>query len=71
MSILTVRKPVEVRLPPEHFPPDFLRYWNEVSDPVAIRREMAALLLADLREKGPDWPTDRFYCLHRLLGGES
>jgi hypothetical protein len=57
----------EVTLPPGHFPPDFLILWNEVADVQAIRREMATLLLADLRESGPEWPTERYSCLHRLI----
>lgn len=68
MSILKPTKPVEVRLPPEYFPAEFRRFWNEVADPVAIRQEMAALLLADLREHGPAWPTERYEALHRILG---
>ena len=63
------KKPIiqEVTLPPDHFPPEFIAIWNELGRPQAIRRELAALLLADLRETGPEWPTERYGCLHRLL----
>ena len=68
MPFLKKQTPVTISLPPSHFPPEFQRYWNEVVDAQAIRREMAALLLADLRERGPDWPTERYETLHRILG---
>jgi hypothetical protein len=63
------KKPIiqEVTLPPGHFPPEFIAVWNELRNPHAIRRELATLLLADLRESGPEWPTERYSVLHRLI----
>lgn len=52
---------------PADFPPEFARYWNELANPQLIRREMAALLLAEMRATGPDWPTERFHILNKLL----
>lgn len=57
-------------LPPENYadaPEVFRQYWTELADPRRIRREMAALLLAEMRATGPDWPTDRFDMLNKLL----
>ncbi len=53
--------------PPTYFPRDFHEYWLAVEHPNAIRQELAALLLADLRVSGPDWAADRYECLRRLL----
>lgn len=56
--------------PPAHFadaPAEFSDYWRELSDPARIRREMAALLLAEMRASGPAWPTERFQILASLL----
>lgn len=70
MQLLSSKpKPIAVVEPPAYFPPEFREYWDEIHDPKAIRREMATLLLADLRLTGPDWPTERFECLNRVLGG--
>lgn len=69
MNFMNFRKKPEPQ-PPEHFadaPVEFQKYWNELSDPARIRREMAALLLAEMRATGPDWPTDRFDMLNKLL----
>lgn len=63
------RKIPEPQLP-EHFadaPEEFREYWAELADPRRIRREMAALLLAEMRATGPAWPTDRFDLLNKLL----
>lgn len=53
--------------PPIHFPAEFAQLWHEVDNPAAIRRELASLMLADLRATGPGWPTERFQALHELL----
>lgn len=56
--------------PPANFadaPEVFRQYWTELADPRRIRREMATLLLAEMRHAGPDWPTDRFDMLNKIL----
>ncbi len=61
---------LEVTPAPDHFPPDFIPYWLEVRNPRAIRQEMAALLLAEFRLAGPNWPTERYALLKSLLPEE-
>jgi hypothetical protein len=66
------RKPAPQLPVPAHFedaPPLFTQCWNDLSDPARIRREMAALLLADMRSAGPAWQTDRFAALNKILEG--
>lgn len=66
---MNFRKKPEPQLP-EHFaeaPEEFRQYWSELADPRRIRREMAALLLAEMRATGPDFRTDRFDMLNKLL----
>lgn len=58
------KKPEE---PPEHFPEEFRKYWSELAHPRRIRREMATLLLAEMRHAGPGWPNDRFDMLNKIL----
>lgn len=65
------RKPttVEVFTMPEHFPAEFEQYWTAIANPQAVRREMAAILLAEFRLTDPDkMPTDRLRLLHDLMG---
>ncbi|MFZ5575928.1 MAG: hypothetical protein ACOY5S_12080 [Pseudomonadota bacterium] len=63
------RKPDDPQLP-THFvdaPAVFTQAWNDLADPTRIRREMAALLIADMRSAGPAWQTDRFAALNTIL----
>lgn len=56
--------------PPAHFgdAPEAVREcWNDLSGPARVRREMAALLLAEMRVTGPAWPTERYDMLNKLL----
>ncbi len=60
---------------PAHFPDEFRRTFNEITAALgdkatadrAVDIEAATLLLESLRATGPDWPTDRYDLLLRLL----